>query len=222
MREQWSLSNNLGDDVISTFGHVPYVSRVIQNDRFSTSTFGYTHSHTFSHILTHYFFTFGCQTFFFHIWLLHILFSHLLHPHFFHNNCRWPASIAGEGAEFESYNDDWRRQRRQCGWASSAASILHFSSIDTFAFSLWTRCSREPRHERLFFHLFTLLHINQIVWEQAETHPMVPSFFFFDVTHHRPLNWTCIWAVRVTSNQRQNSHPAQNQDNSPTCPPPPI
>mmetsp|Transcript_36980 Transcript_36980/g.66535 ORF Transcript_36980/g.66535 Transcript_36980/m.66535 type:complete len:82 (+) Transcript_36980:229-474(+) len=33
---------------------------------------------------------------------------------------------------------------------------------------------------------------------------MVPSFFFFDVSHQRPLNRTCIRAVRVALNQRQN------------------
>ena len=77
MREQWSLLNNLGDGIFSTFVYVPYVGSYLKNDRFRTSTFGCTHPHTFPHILyphlfaTHSFSTTVCRTFFFHICCTH-------------------------------------------------------------------------------------------------------------------------------------------------------
>ena len=75
MHEQWSLLTNLGNDVISTFGYVPYVGTLSEMTDFAhphLDTHIPTHSHTFffhiwlPHLATHPFSTFGCHTFFFH------------------------------------------------------------------------------------------------------------------------------------------------------------
>ena len=65
--EQWSLLNNLGDVVISTFGYILYVGTLSKMTDFA-------HPHLDTHILTHshtFFFHICCHTFFPHICCTH-------------------------------------------------------------------------------------------------------------------------------------------------------